>query len=226
MSLGTVVPIVGFIGFIVFMVMKGKKVHEKLLAESRKIAPEMGFTFNEDRMGYKEIPPDLLMSSFAKTYLGKLHNVNNVSVFNVFEKKEGSLTTFLFRYQHLSGGSSSHSKIHQTVACFVSPQMKLPRFRLAPKKSFSRLQSLLGAENMEFSLPGFRENNVVQGEDENAVRRLFSNSILSAFSNNRDLCVEGVDDVFLFYRHDVKVDPENLPDFNQDAERIFSMFYP
>ena len=190
-------------------------MHEQLLAQSREIAPKIGFILNDNRIGYKEIPPEHLMHCLQKTYLGKMLKSKKGSIYNVFERKEDDSTIYLFRYRHSSNSSSGGSfSVRQTVACFVSSKLQFPRFRLAPKKSFTKIQMFFREEGIDFSFhPQFQQSNFLQGENEDAIKKLFSESVLSHFANNQELSIEGVDDTFIFYRFDTKVEPKDLPDF-------------
>ncbi|MDD5070721.1 MAG: nucleotidyltransferase domain-containing protein, partial [Candidatus Omnitrophica bacterium] len=75
MSLTGFLPIVLFVGFVIFMFKFSIEQSKKKLAELRRIAPLIGFTVNNNRYGLNEcneVPPDFLIDYFKVTPLGYL----------------------------------------------------------------------------------------------------------------------------------------------------------
>lgn len=227
MSLTGFLPIVLFVGFVIFMFKFSIEQSKKKLAELRRIAPLIGFTVNNNRYGLNEcneVPPDFLIDYFKVTPLGKEFDLKKVKICDVLEKKEGELTSYLFFYIHTSGGSSKLSTKHQ-VACFINPKFKLPYFRLQRKTSAQRLENLFGVKNVEFAENlVFSKNYFVRAEDEGGVRRIFTSDVLSFFEKNLGIRVEGAQDTLLFYRSQETVRPQDLPSFYKEAKRIYDLF--
>ena len=227
MSLGSFIPIILFIGFVLLMFAYSIQHSKNELRELRQIAPKMGFSVNENRYGLNgcnEVPPDLLMNRLKRTPLGKEFDMSKVSIRDVLEKKEGELTSYLFFYFHRSGGSTHMSTRHR-VACFITPNLHLPYFRLQRKTGAQRLENLFGVDNVSFpDNPLFSKNYFVRGSDEAAIREVFTPDILSFFEKNTGLRVEGSEDTLLFYRSQAIVKAKDLPSFYQEAQTIYALF--
>ena len=227
MTLTGFLPIVLFVGFIIFMFKFGIEQSKKKLAELRRVAPLIGFTVNNNRYGLNqcnEVPPDLLIDHFKVTPLGKEFDLKKVKICDVLEKKEGELTSYLFFYIHSAGGSSKISTRHQ-VACFIDPEFNLPYFRLQRKTSAQRLENIFGVKNVEVTKnPVFSKNYFLRAEDEGAVRKIFNSEVISFFEKNFGIRVEGSKNSLLFYRSQVMVKPQDLPSFYKEAKGVYDLF--
>jgi hypothetical protein len=59
----------------------------------------------------------------------------------------------------------------------------------------------------------------LRGQDDAAIRRLFTSSVRSYFATNRGICVEGDGRVVVFYRDNKMEKIDDLPQFlNQGVE--------
>jgi len=80
-----------------------------------------------------------------------------------------------FEYTYVTGGGKSSNRHRFTAMLWESAQASLPRFSLVPEGIFSRLAQRFGTQDFDFDEdPEFSRAYQLQGDDERAVRALFS----------------------------------------------------
>lgn len=55
------------------------------------------------------------------------------------------------------------------------------------------------------------------------IRDLFSDNLLTFFESQKNVCVEGGDDMLIFYRQGDRVKPNELQSFMQEGLAIFAL---
>jgi hypothetical protein len=80
-----------------------------------------------------------------------------------------------FEYTYVTGGGNSNQRHHLTVFLWDAPEAALPRFSLGPEGFFHRLAQRFGMQDFDFEEdPEFSRAYQLQGDDERAVRALFT----------------------------------------------------
>lgn len=152
------------------------------------------------------------------------------SLRDVFTVRDAARTLHIFLHEHrgtLPAGTGAAGAMTQreTVACVVSPRLRLPRFRLSPRRLAEKIASLVGFRDVDFdSHPHFSRLYFLNTEDEGAVRRLFQPSALNFFENHPGLHVEGRGDTLLVYRQGQTVPLDDLPQALRTAETVAGFF--
>lgn len=134
---------------------------------------------------------------------------------------------WMFDFQY-STGSGKNRRVHnQTVCCFSSTELQLPRFNLYRESLLSRIGSgVFGMQDIDFEThPDFSKTYVLKGDSEVEIRECFHEQILSFFeTQDKNLCVEGDGERLLVYRRSKRVKPELLKDFLSEGFGIFREF--
>lgn len=134
---------------------------------------------------------------------------------------------WIFDYRFTTG-SGKHAHTHrQTVVCFSSAQLALPRFSLYREGLMSRIgSSVFGMQDIDFDThPEFSKMFVLKGDPEHMVREVFTEDVLSFLEvqDNR-LRVEGNGNRLLVYRASKKVKPASIQEFLKEGFGVFRMF--
>lgn len=145
---------------------------------------------------------------------------------NVLEvARTDELDFTLFDLSYTSGSGSSHAVISQTVARMRAPLLKLPAFRLFPQTIFVDIPLAFGGTDIEFfDSPNFSKKYVLRGEDEAALRRLFTPSLRQTLGTFDHLTIEGANDVLFVFRAAHKIRPADLAARLEDDKRILAGF--
>jgi hypothetical protein len=136
---------------------------------------------------------------------------------------EVSMSVFDYRY---TTGSGKNSSTHQqTVACFDSPHWNLPQFEVKPQHLFHGIGKVFGYQDIDFaSHAGFSRAFLLRGANEQAIRRLFTGSLLAFLEARPNVSVEGRGYHLIVYRSATRVQPEQLREFMAEAFAVFRQF--
>ena len=133
------------------------------------------------------------------------------------------------RAASVASGEDSTKTIVQTVICFHSPQLSLPRFGVRPEEWHHKLRSKLGYQDIDFeshpTAVEFSKKYLLRGEDEQTIRALFTDAVLTFFAAHPDkVCVEGSDDQLIWYQPGKIIEPEDIPAFMKEGFEVFRLF--
>ena len=122
----------------------------------------------------------------------------------------------------------STKTIVQTVICFHSPQLSLPRFSVRPEEWHHKLRSKLGYQDIDFeshpTAVEFSKKYLLRGRGEQKIRALFTDKVLAFFAGQDKLCVEGFSSHLCFYRAEKLIEPEDIPAFMKEGFEVFRLF--
>ncbi len=124
---------------------------------------------------------------------------------------------------------SGESTISQTVIYFRSPQLSLPDFSMRPEHVFHKIGSVLGYQDIDFeshpTAVEFSKKYLLRGKDEQKIRALFTDTVLTFFAAHPDrVLLEGSDDQLILYRSGIRIEPENIPAFMKEGFEVFRVF--
>jgi len=130
--------------------------------------------------------------------------------------------TYLIDYSFEEGSGKGRRVFRQTVAVIANKQFELPAFVLAPEKFFSRL---FGAKDIELDAnPTFNRMFKLQGDNEAAVRAVFTPTVIAELERHPDITLEGRGGNLLLFRAGRRAKPENYPQFHQEAHELAQLF--
>ena len=127
------------------------------------------------------------------------------------------------------GFGGVNKTIVQTVICFHSPQLSLPHFGVLPEEWHHKLRSKLGYQDIDFESHStaveFSKKYLLRGKDEQTIRALFTDAVLTFFAAHPDkVCVEGSDDQLIWYQPGKIIEPEYIPAFMKEGFEVFRLF--
>ena len=160
--------------------------------------------------------------------LKKITNVLDGDSEQLGYSEEFKVTILRCWYQE-GWSSSGRNSIFQTVICFGSPQLSLPNFLMRPEKLHCKIGSALGYQDIDFESDRtgaeFSKKCLLRGKDEQKIRVLFTDKILTFFAVHPDeVCVEGSGDQLILYRNGKLIKPENTPAFMEEGLEVFRLF--
>ena len=199
-------------------------VLERKRTEAMKgVAEGMGFTFypKGDDSIRSRLPDFLFFSQgHSRRVRNMMHGVAN------------EIECAIFEYEYSTGScrSSALGRCHghtwrQTVISFWSRKLNLPSFSLRPEHIFHKIGGLLGYQDIDFDgRPGFSSAYLLRAADEEAVRRVFTERVLSFYEAQKGLNTEGDGDCLIHYRASKRVKPEGIRAFMEEGFRTFGLF--
>jgi len=114
----------------------------------------------------------------------------------------------------------------QTVIVICSGLLHLPSFNIEHESLAHKINLAVGYEKIDFDFdehPVFSKQYVLQGPDEEAIRKFFTPEIIACFEQHKKLCAEGRGNVLLVFRHDHLVSLKNYRSFLAEALEVYML---
>ena len=137
-----------------------------------------------------------------------------------------------FEYSYVTGGGKESNRHRLMVLLWESPDANLPRFSLVPEGFFRRLAQRFGMQDFDFvDDPAFSRAYQLQGDDEAAVRALFTPARRAFFTapsadggETPRHHVAGAGPRLLWWRNGGLPKPDALDQFLADGDRLRRQF--
>jgi hypothetical protein len=158
-------------------------------------------------------------------YVGNLGHGRVVS--NVLEAAQTAELAFtVFDYQYTIGYGRSSQTSSQTISRMQSSLLKLPTFILFPETFFAKMGKMLGRSDINFpDSPEFSKKYILRGEDEAAIRAIFSPALRQALEPLQHLTIEGAADLLFIFRANRRTKPDALSGSIEEDKRILALFF-
>lgn len=205
---GFVVFAIGFL----FLVLYVQRLNIRELA---KVARESGLEFHSSGETLSLWRRRLAGSHLLSTGNGRFMQ-------NVMVDDRNGVRIALFEYSYsIAGADFQHS-----IVALQSDAVDLPAFELRVEGMLDRVNSLLGSSEIKIAgYPDFSDNFVLLGEQEPAIRALFTQQLLDYLVRNKDLNVEGCEDTMIVYVAQ-QLFPENIDGLIGRALEVHARFTP
>jgi hypothetical protein len=129
------------------------------------------------------------------------------------------LAVFDFSYGR---GSGRHE---ETVAVLESPRLSLPAFALRPERIIDRLIPTIGRQDIDFAgSPAFSHRYFLRGDDEAAVRALFTPERLRALEQHEPCAVAAAGGRIVYFEPDHLIWPGAFDAYVARATAVFELF--
>ena len=113
----------------------------------------------------------------------------------------------------------------QTLVLIGDRDLALPHFLLAKKQIFHWFEKLFKVPTLIVPEQGpFNKMYQLKGEDEIAVRALFTPQVCTALEEHAGLTIEGNDQQLLIFREGIVLDPVEWPAFRDEARGVAKLF--
>ena len=217
-------PLVQVVSIVLLAVGFAAAVHlyERKRSETlRSTAYSLGLSFKKD------IKIDARFGSFHLFSQGSWKMITNC-MSGELDGAEVMVFGYRFRADRGGGGGRLHGRgrsYKQTVVSFRSDKLTLPPFELRPEKLFHKIGGVFGYQDIDFSShPNFSDSYLVRGNDEVAIRHVFSTNVLTYFEQSKGLSVEGKGDTLVCYRDGKLTSPKNIKSFLDEGRAVFALF--
>lgn len=180
----------------------------------RPVAKQLGFEFHP---GARPDPPGFPPLPGGRTRI----------IANVMQGTYSGARVTVFDHRYYAGSYRTRRSYRQTMICFQSERMVLPRFALRGKRGLRQPPRPFNRPPQEIVLqdaPGFARHYRLRGEDPQAVRAIFNARVIQFFEANPGIDVEATQDQLLVYRPRKRIKPDQLRDALAEAHRVFSLF--
>lgn len=176
-----------------------------------------GFKFTEDASAEYHT----ILGRFKLGQIGRHKKLKNLLI---SENTDGSSMRLFDCHYTVNSGKSTVTMM-QTVLLVDSGRLFLPTFQIAPENVFHRLGQKLGMQDFDFvDYPKFSKMFQLRGEDEAAIREVFTPAVLTTLEQWPKIFIEGHDSQLILYRERERVKPEKLAEFLRLGSELTSVF--
>ena len=202
-------------GVSLFVMDMNRRTARRHTQAMRTIARELNLKFNPE--GHEELHQSL--KRFHSATLGPYSTMTNL----MYGQREGT-DIALFEYEYSRG---KNNQIRQTVIWMQRRGTRMTEFSLRPEGVWNQLGGWSGHGDINFeSHPGFSRDYLLRGDDEEAIRDLFTEDVLDFYQSHPELITEGEGNKLLFYREAVLVPPQGIRSFLEETLTVRSSFQP
>ena len=146
-------------------------------------------------------------------------------VLNLMRGSNQGREVAIFDYHYVTGHGKSAKSWRSTVACPRFDGPPLPGFSLRPEGTWDKISGWFGGADIDFDThPKFSRAFLLRGQDEPAIRLIFTPNVLNYYEQRTGVSTEGSDLTLLFYRHGKRVPPDGVSQFLADAFEALSLF--
>jgi hypothetical protein len=125
---------------------------------------------------------------------------------------------WMMDYSYVKGNGERRRALAQTVVLIEHADLDLPHFYLSKELPFQWLEKLAKAQDIDFEEhPKFNKLFRLMGEDEAAVRALFTMRNRDGLERHPGLTIEGRGSQLLIFREWTVLAPDKWPEFLEEA---------
>jgi hypothetical protein len=138
---------------------------------------------------------------------------------------ESEQLIWMMDYSYWASDGSRRRLWDQTVVLIERADVDLPHFHLSKETMFQWAEKLFKQQEIDFlEHPRFSKLFQLKGEDESAVRALFTLKVREGLEQHPGLTIEGGGSQLLVFRDNVVVPPDKWPAFLDEARQVAQLF--
>ncbi|MEZ6061224.1 MAG: hypothetical protein R3C19_12740 [Planctomycetaceae bacterium] len=216
-DMGLLISLIAGAGLVVSLILFVAWRYEKQRTESfRQVAEQLGLPFFPTGN-------EALLSRLSHLHLFSQGRSRKIR--NMLHGEARGLELAVMDYQYTVGSGKNSQTLRQGVIYFQTPALNLTKFAVRPESILHRIGSAFGYQDIDFAThPQFSKLYLLRGDDESAIRQLFTDKVLTFFQNEHRICAEGSGDQLVFYRQGKRIKPAELPDFIDEGFRVLAVF--
>lgn len=131
----------------------------------------------------------------------------------------------VFDYKYVIGAGNNTRAIKQTVFFVHSKALNLPQLFMKPENFFDRVGKYFGMQDINFEThPVFSKEYLLQGPDEDLIRKQFNEEVLRYFTIEKKWRLEGINYMMIFYARGKRIPPEQIDWFHKKGMEVYNLF--
>lgn len=117
----------------------------------------------------------------------------------------------VFDYAYTTGSGKNRQTHYQSVVYLEPANLNLPYFSLRPEGFFTKILTAFGYQDIDFGQrPEFSRQYILRGQDEPAIRRTFTDGLLSFFESYPGTSTDGGGNQLFVYRGGYRFQPQEI----------------
>src|SRR6266480_3324319 len=179
-----------------------KKKAKERLQIMQGAAAQLGWTFSAEAP-WNYIPGLDRFTLFTQGHSKQIKNM-------IYGEASGTKAA-VFDYIYTTGSGKSSATFYQSVVYLEPANLNLPYFSLRPEGIMSKIFSAFGYQDIDFGQrPEFSRQYLLRGQDEQAIRRTFTDGLLSFYESYPGTCTDGGGNQLFVYRGGYRLQPQEI----------------
>jgi hypothetical protein len=193
------------IGIIIVVAVVAHQKEKERTQQMQAVAAHLGWAFAPN-------PPLAMIPNFNHFSLFSYGHSKNIK--NMMYGEANGVKAAVFDYVYVTGSGKHRHTHHHSVVYLEPQQLRIPYFSLRPEGFMHKLISAFGYQDIDFThRPDFSKNYLLRGQDEQAIRMMFHDNLLSFYEVNQGVCTEGGGNQLLIYRENFRVQPQDVQQY-------------
>jgi len=144
---------------------------------------------------------------------------------NFIELPQGAEQVRLFDFNYTRGHGKSKQTYDQSVFQIISPLVaELPALMMKPEGLFDKLASAFGSKDIDFpEHPTFSKKYLLKGDNEEAIRKLFTSDIITFFEKEKGWAMEVSNGRLLLYKGNFRPKPDDIQQHVNKCQEIVNI---
>ena len=206
------------VGLLVLTIIQKKKTEKRRTEALRARAIELGWSFEE------AAAVDSVSGLDRFAYFDRGYDKH---IRNLMYREDDKSSSTVFDYVFITSSSKYETTNFQTMVRCESDDYAFPDFTASPESPFDKVFSAFGYQDLDFDHhPEFSRRYIVRGEDEAAIRDVFSDDVLSFFEEHPGTFADAIDNQLFVYCLYQRVPPEEVESFVELAQKLLSLMPP
>ena len=159
--------------------------------------------------------------SFAETApLNMIAGLEKFPLFNSGHGKEiknfmygeaSGIKAAVFDYVYVTGSGKSRQVHKQSVVYLEPANLRVPYFSLRPENFLHKIIAAFGYQDIDFGQrPQFSNHYILRGQDEPAIRQVFSDRLLSFYESYGGTCTDAGGNQLILFRAGSRFEPHEI----------------
>jgi hypothetical protein len=194
-----------FIGLAVFLVIYNNKREKERTQTLQATAAQLGWSF-------AAAAPLNMIPSLERFAL--FNEGHSRQIKNFMYGEASGVKAAVFDYVYVVGHGKHRHTYFQSVVYLEPPSLNVPIFTLRPEGFMQKMLSAFGYQDIDFGQrPEFSRQYILRGQDEPAIRRTFSDRLLSFYETYPGTCTEAGGGQLFVYRSGYRFQPQEVQSF-------------
>jgi len=159
----------------------------------------------------------------ARAPLNMIQGLERFALFNQGQGREirnfmygeaSGVKAAVFDYFYVTGSGRNRQTHAQSVVYLEPAYLSIPSFSLRPENFMLKIFTAFGYQDIDFGQrPEFSKRYILRGPDEAAIRRTFSDGLLSFYENYSGTSTDGGGNQLFVYRGGCRLQPHEIQSY-------------
>jgi hypothetical protein len=214
--LAVILFIFAVIAVMVFLLVYQRRKERERREALRAVASQLGWQFAESA------PLNMIagLENFTLFNQGHSKQINNM----MYGEASG-IKAAVFDYVYVTGYGKHRQTHYQSVVYLEPANLRVPYFSLRPEHFMHKIITAFGYQDIDFGQrPEFSKNYLLRGQDEQGIRQIFNDRLLSFYESYGGTCTDAGGNQLLLFRSGDRFAPHEIQSYVALGLNLLTLF--